>query len=336
METDNDVLNKAIDAICAIVGDAHKIAVKGGVNNKKVVIDDVVFTALVEDEITQTKKGLVVNRVNNIRHDSNDPILVITKYIPAEVAKDLKQMKINYLDVSGNAYLLHKNFFIYIKGEKLVKPQNVNQTRAFQEAGLKMIFAFLVEPENVNKPYRSIAELTGVSLASVGYVMKELQMLNFVLETKKKRILKNKLELLNRWIVAYHDVLRPRLVKKRMKFARIEKNNQWRNLPLNEIDDLTLWGGEPAAALVTEYLTPAQYTIYTNSSWQHLAKELRLIHDNNGDVEVLGFFWSIEENYKEMPIVPYLLVYADLIGSGNERNIETAKRIFDEKLQYIK
>ena len=102
METDNDVLNKAVDAICAIVGNAHEIAVKGGVNNKKVVIDDVMFTALVEDEITQTKKGLVVNRVNNIRHDSNDPILVITKYIPAEVAKELKQMKINYLDVSGN------------------------------------------------------------------------------------------------------------------------------------------------------------------------------------------------------------------------------------------
>ncbi|HUX53919.1 MAG TPA: hypothetical protein VMV56_05875, partial [Williamwhitmania sp.] len=239
MDTDNDVINKAVSAIEAIVELSHKIAVKGGANSKKVVIDGVVFTALVEDEITQTRKGLVMSRVSNVRYDSNDPFLVIAKYIPTTIAKELRQLKINYLDVSGNAYIQHQNFFIYIKGEKFVKPPMVNQTRAFQKAGLKMIFAFLLEPDCVNNTFRFIAESTGVSLASVGYVMKELESLNFVLETKNKRVLKNKVELLNRWIVAYHDVLRPSLVKKRMKFTSIESNNQWRNLPLKEVDDLT-------------------------------------------------------------------------------------------------
>ena len=65
---------------------------------------------------------------------------------------------------------------------------------------------------------------------------------------------------------------------------------------------------------------------------------LRLVPDNEGNVSLYKPFWkpkSIElyqNNDDEIP-TNSLLVYAELIYSGNDRNIETAKIIFDE---YIK
>ena len=44
-------------------------------------------------------------------------------------------------------------------------------------------------------------------------------------------------------------------------------------------------------------------------------------------------FWNEKSDTN---IAPALLVYADLINSGFERNIETAKKIETDELQYIK
>ncbi|MDC2165318.1 hypothetical protein [Bacteroides thetaiotaomicron] len=50
--------------------------------------------------------------------------------------------------------------------------------------------------------------------------MTELEDEHFILRIKTKRVLKNKPDLLERWIIAYHDVLRPRLLKKQMRFSK--------------------------------------------------------------------------------------------------------------------
>lgn len=167
--------------------------------------------------------------------------------------------------------------------------------------------------------------------------MRELEDLNFILKTETKRILKNKRKLLDRWIVAYHDVLRPRLLKRKMRFADRLKYVNWK-INLNQTKEInTLWGGETGAAILTNFLKPRVFTIYTKRSWLECAKEFELIQDENGDVEILQMFWnSVNPNERDRAVVPPILIYADLINSGIDRNIETAKIIFDNELQNIK
>jgi len=336
MDANNDIVNKAIRVINDALGGDNKITTKGGVNSKKIVINDCVFSLLIEDEVTSQRLGMVLKRVKDTQAESNEPIIVVSKYIPALVAFELKQKGVNYLDVSGNAYVKQKNLLVYIKGEKLVKLPKVKQTRAFQEAGLKLIFVLLNDPKVVNKTYREIAKMANLSLASVGYVMKELEETTFILSTPQKRVLKNTSALLNKWIIAYNDVLKPRLFMKRMRFSNNNSYNYWSTLPIGNLSGVTLWGGEPAGAITTKHLKPAKYTIYTNNEWQNIAKEFNLIPDENGDFEVLSIFWDVNlfDRYKNT--VPPLLVYADLINSGFERNMETAKIIFDNELKNIK
>jgi len=224
---------------------------------------------------------------------------------------------------------------IYIAGQKVQHKQKTNQTKAFQEAGIKIIFNLLSNPENLQLSYRELAELADVSIGSVSNVMKELEDLNFILKTKFKRVLKNKPKLLERWVIAYQDVLRPRLVKKQMRFIKPDATQNWEELFLDNEEGITHWGAEPAAAMLTNHLVPEKFTIYTTQSWQNLGQDIGLVPDLNGKVEVLQVFWK-QSKTDNNQTTPPLLIYADLIGSGYSRNIETAQIILENELQHIK
>ena len=144
--------------------------------------------------------------------------------------------------------------------------------------------------------------------------------------------------MLDRWTVTYYDVLRPRLIKRKMRFFDKSKYGKWKKIILNQTKEIdTLWGGEPGAAILTNYLRPGTYTIYTTRSWQECAKKFGLVPDDKGDVEIVLMFWNFfNPKEKDQSIVPPVLIYADLINSGFDRNIETAKIIFDHELQNIK
>ena len=289
------------------------------------------FVVEIKPEITKGNKGIVLMEMKNISRENNLPILLVTKYIPSEIAKEYVEDGINCLDVAGNCNIRQNNLVLIIEGKRIERMSKVNQPRAFQEAGIKLIFQFLVDPNKTQLPYRDLAELTEISLGSVAMIMQELIDLNFILKTKQTKKLKNTNELLNRWITAYHDVLRPRLLKKQMRFIMQENYNKWKEIDLTKVTGQVYWGGEPGANLLTGYLHPGTYTIYTDQNW-HNFKEIELVPDDNGKVEVLDMFW----NPKTFAGVPPVLIYADLMSSGSDRNIETANMIYNNELQYIK
>lgn len=292
-----------------------------------VVIAGEKFVVEIKPEITKGNKGIVLNEMNAISSKSNLPILLVTNYIPGEIAKEYIEGKINYLDVAGNCNIRQNKLFLLAEGKKREKNGKTNQPRAFQEAGIKLIFQFLVDPSKAQLPYRDLAELANISLGSVATIMQELIELNYVLKTKQTKKLKNTKELLNRWITAYHDVLRPRLFKKQMRFINQESYNKWQEIDLDPNNGLTFWGGEPGANLLTGYLQPGIFTIYTERNWQSF-KDIGLVPDDNGNVEVLNIFWS-QSTFEGVPPV---LIYADLMSSGSSRNIETANMIFNNEL----
>jgi len=62
-------------------------------------------------------------------------------------------------------------------------------------------------------------------------------------------------------------------------------------------------------------------------------KKLKIVPDQNGDVELLRPFWNEEVFLRELDTVPPLLAYAELISSIDSRNRETAMRV---KEKYVK
>ena len=335
MPNEQDILEDAVAKLDEFAGLSIEIEDGDIENIVYLIIGKIRFIATIRPAISVGNKSSVFSILKSLADETKLPAIIIAGYIPTEIAREYISNSVNYLDIAGNCNIRYKDLIIQIEGKKREKIANANQARAFQEAGIKIIFHLLSDTQNLQLTYRQLAQLADVSLGSVSNVMEELIGLDFLLVTSQKRVLKNIPILLERWTTAYHDTLRPRLLLKKMRFTKPEQYSNWDTLPIQDVEDVSLWGGEPAASLLTNYLYPERFTIYTYS-WQGLMQDLQLMPDSNGSIEVLKMFWKEKEMYRGKYIVPPLLIYADLMGSRMGRNIETAKMILENELSNIK
>jgi hypothetical protein len=339
MANQRKILDDAVDRLKENSGFAVEIQpvdtkVDGGIDYF-ITIGGIRFSAIVITAVSTGNKNLVYAKFASNATKAKAPLLIVSGYVPKAITKEYADAGINYMDKAGNCFISYENLRIIIEGKKMGKASHAYQSRAFQEAGIRIIFQLLKDPSALTLTYRELAELAEVSLGSVGSVMRELIDLDFVFEAQKRRILKNANALLDRWITAYHDVLRPRLVLKRMRFTKPEQLFEWDRIPVQDADNVVLWGGEPAASLLTNYLTPEKFALYTNGSWQEVMQALKLAPADDGDIEVLEIFWKEQDQYRQKYIVPPLLIYADLVASRLGRNIETATIIRENELSSL-
>ncbi len=255
------------------------------------------------------------------------PGLLATRYVAPPMAERLKQLDVPFLDAAGNAYLRTPKMLIYVTGRKPKQPAPAERpVRAFRPTGLKVIFAILCVPELTKAPYRKIAEEAGAALGTVGWTFYDLKHLGYFRPTRPKGgIIEKRDELINAWVEAYPQQLRPRLRPRRFRVKEVE---WWKTEDLVRLD---MWlGQEPAAALLTRHLHPEIITIYGDTHFDALARKIHPVKDDHGNLEVLQKFWNFRPEVagtKDYPVVPPLLIYADLVATGDARNLETAKLI---------
>lgn len=292
-----------------------------------VQIMNVDFLCEIKGNITATNINTIVNRLQKYMATEKRPVLLVAKYINPNMFDKLVGLGLNILDCAGNCHIRYMNgnipvFHLINKGEKNVFA-NEKAYPVFQDAGIKVIFYLLQDKNYINKAYREIQENTGVALGTVKNVIDELVARNFILVTDKGRILKNRKALLDLWVENYNQVLKPKLLMGRLAFRTNEQRIKWLAM---ELPEGMYWGGESAANMIDNYLEPGAFDIYTDVPTAYLMKTGFVRQDANGEIKVYQKFWKWEtENH----LVPLILVYADLMGSGNSRCLETANRLIE-------
>lgn len=327
MYRDNDFVYKAIASLEESIGVPVAIESIGEPYDAVLQINEEIFHCVAKRSAKNATYGIMVSALQDMKVSQNR--MIITDYLTKNTAEKLKKNGFNYLDASGNTYIKTDNFFVFIEGKKAKVNKKTNQTRAFQEAGLKLLLLLISNPETLQFSYRELVEKTGIGLGSVSNVFKELTESNYLLEVKDKRVLKNQDEIIERWVMAYNELVKPRSFRRRMRAV----GNELSMKSMLENRNLQLYfGGEPGGQLLTKYLKPKDYMIYTNEEISKVAKELKLVPDESGNIELYTKFWSDQLKLKHEHAAPPLVVYADLLGTGNNRNIETAKLILENGL----
>jgi len=322
------------------------------------------YAVEVKARLTNPILGAVIYRVRRFPRKG----MIVTDYANPNIADKLREMDIPFIDAAGNAYLKEPGFYIYIKGNKpggyrktgaveagetiqaiiaptlQIEPKffpphlPAGETRnyAFQPAGLKVVFVFLCERNLVNAPYREIAKTADVALGTVGWVIGNLKTKGYLVETRgekkrRRRRLVDRKKLLDKWVEEYNAKLRPALIIGRYTAPQ---DYWWRNTDIRNYG--ALWGGEVAAARLTGYLKPETATIYAKEMPNQLMRDTKMRNDPNGNVEIMRQFWDDRfnpDNQNEHPgIAPLIIVYADLLATGDARNIETAGILYDRKI----
>lgn len=272
--------------------------------------------------LVQLKRGLRRATLGAVLHQMlpcGEKALLVTDYITPQMADELRERDVQFIDAAGNAYLRQPPLYVWVKGQR--PPQDAvglePAGRAFRPTGLQVLFTLLCQPEVADLPYREIAVRAGVAHGTVGWVMAELPKLGFIAGVQGRRRLVDAERLLDQWVLAYALTLRPKLILVRYEAAKLE----WAETIDAPRYDLLL-GGEPAAARLTRNLRPGTVTLYGKKANPRLLVDHRLQPNRQGNVEILRRFWTFEGETPGM--VPHLLVYADLLATGDTRCIETA------------
>jgi len=262
--------------------------------------------------------------------------VVVTEHISSGAARLLRNQDVGYIDRVGNCFLHQDGLYILIEDQKGYSSSARSRSgRAFKKSGLKVIFLVLQKAESINDTYRTIGDRVGVSHGTVRYVLEDLATLGYVEVTSTgERLLSKRNDLIKRWAQRYGEALRPRLLRGRYRSRHSSIHKAWKDI--NVDPERSLWGGEVAADYVTGMLKPETVTLYTREDTSNVLKKLKAVPDPEGDIEILDMFWQgcdvDSPSDGNGPVVPHLLVYADLVTSAAPRNVEIANLIYERYL----
>ena len=293
------------------------------------------FSVYVQPDLQQRLRAASAHQPAS---DGDYPTLLIVDRMGRKDAQTLAAQKVAFLDVSGNAHITLPGLYLLVMGNRISKPgRKPSPGLAFGKSGMKLIFAFLTDPNLdhgpdslMNQRFRTIKQQTGVSLGSIGSVFDSLQQAGFLIEDDDLRLLVDRGRLFDKWVGNYTDRFRPKL---RVRRFTAPTRDWWQDVQL--IPPGQLWGEEVAGAKMTGFLVPGQVTIYSRNRLNDLILDAGLKTDDDGDVWVVDPFWDDWPHAARGDCTHPLLVYADLMASGLDRNRETAQRIYDDYLRQV-
>lgn len=333
---EKEIINQAVDALQKETG--WKIKIKLASNGKHSIEKDGYLVlqknGWQETLVLEVKSNLRryhLQIMENTLKQNDQKLIILSDYISDNLKVELKNRNIFYCDTAGNAYIEGKHFYIFIEGRKI--QQKPIKKNILTDASLILIFALLNHSDLANKTYREISEVAGVSLDTIFKVMNRLKEQGMIVQVdKKNRKLSNLKELLDIWIIGYGDHLKSKLAYGTFRFLNKNTEDHWQDLPLHP--GKTWWGGEPGADLLTQYLKPEFFTMYTRETKPALMKKYQLIPEPAGNIQVYKAFWK-DASHEQKKVVSPLLVYADLILSAESRNRKTAQKIYEQYLANI-
>lgn len=287
---------------------------------------DLKFTAVVIPFLNKTNLGVIKNRLDRV---DNIPLL-ITLTANNETIELLKNLNVNFIDAAGNAYIKVPPLYIKIKGQKITADKNLAAagTGIFQTAGLQIIFTLLCNPGLERNPIREIAEMANVAVGTVHITMKQLEKHGFLVtdEIQGKKLV-NKKKLLKEWTLGYPEKIKPKYFTGKYQ---IENPEIIKTIDLKYFG--ALLAGETAAAQLTNYLRPLIHMVYIGDKLGEFILRNRLKKNLNGNIEIVKKFWNFIDDNEINNLVPAILIYTDLITTGDPRNIETANIIYEKEI----
>ncbi len=349
---ERQIVDKAIEALTTHFPMSVQWEMANKINNKSPI--DGFLTLQNKRIAAEVKSDFRLHQLESIvkqKSNYNDFIL-IANALPDRIKAKLKQEGISYLDTAGNAFIFFPpSIVIAIDGKKREKQINEERLKdkAFTKTGMRVVFSYLRSESLLELPYRSIADVVGVSLDTIAKTNESLKQQGFIRQLTDKQIaLTNKKKLFEKWADVYETRIKPKLFYNKFSFLNAEAERNWKSIPLSQN---ACWGGEAAADLQTDFIRPAIFTLYSTESKTELMQNYRFKPDPNGNIHVYLPFTDIKNMWNENPIIGNLpvgfvdkskqdmlathpiLTYADMLNSGDARNFEIAQKLYENHVK---
>ena len=259
--------------------------------------------------------------------------ILFADFINPVMAEKLRQRSVSFVDCAGNISVKNKQFNCYVKGKKAAQLRSKRiRGRAFNSAGLKLIFAIFNQPQFLHASYRDISNKVNIALGSVGPVMDDLYASGYILDDGDRRLV-NKKRLYERWVDGYLEKLRPKQI---MACYTSDDEKWWQKADPAEFQGV--WGGEVIVAKPTPFMMPESITLYFSSEAKQkdFADYYGLREDDDGEICMYKNFWSpAYAGDNNVDGLSPMIIYADIVDSINPGSWDVAKTFYGEAISHL-
>lgn len=319
----------------------HVLELRAGGRHRKLLVE--------ERHTRQLSDALVQDLVVRSGKLSRDDWILFAPYVAPETGSRLQSLGVNYVDLGGNCHLLlDRNHVATIEGRRPVAPPA--EGRGIGAAGYRLIFTLLVRPQVLERPVREAAEVASVSKSAVSMTWRRLERDGIVGRTATRWVLMRPRALLERWLVGYETLLRPRLLFGRYR-SRIENRAELdRDIEARLLDPALgpgrirredaaplrwAWGGLAAAFRLDGHYRGIETVLHFSAAPTGVADSLGLRPSESGDITFLEAPSAAAFGSDSSTTVDPLLVYTELVSLRDERAGQAASLIHERYLSHL-
>lgn len=282
---------------------------------------------LVEEKGSHLSQALVSDLVARTPLTATTPRILFAPYVSRAMGAQLVSSGINFIDRAGNCHLdLGGSYLAHVEGRKLRQP--FDAPGGIRAPGFRLIFALLVESDLVNASAREMARASGVSLGTASNVLRRLEHDRMVVRTKSRRHIVRRDDLVERWVAGYAETLRPQLFLGRFQTQDKEPHGLEDRVGgiLGE-EGTWAWGGAAAAYRLTRHHRSNETVLHVQAASGDLPRRLRALPHREGGLIILGVPGPLAFRGEVPRTVHPLLIYSELVLTGNDRARETAAEL---------
>lgn len=343
-----DIFDKGKIALEALFGNEIHVADEQFFSTEEDLLDGIlsingtklIFSVLQRPNV---KNALARFKQLQEREDSPQNAILILDRIAEDLGRFLRTKKLFYIDTIGNSFINLPDLKVFVE-KREPKGMPIPKKRAFQKAGLVLIFHLLRNPDLLNKSYRFLATLSNISLAAVSYIMEDLRQDEYLFfTTKGRKVLANVERLVKRWAISYVDILKPKI--HRGQFIALDES------VFNVESMMAIRGGglylsgSVGAYSLNKSIKSDKAIVYTNKRLSELARQYRILPAENNDesskgLELFEAFWADENNNEHIKlplnknyIADSILIYADLLSTKDFKKLEVADQILNKDIK---
>ena len=287
------------------------------------------YTVLLQPWAPQKDINALISQLKSMPQ----PAILFADFINPVMANKLRRRSILFVDCAGNLSYKNSQLDLYVKGKKSSQLRSKRvRGRAFNSAGLKLIFAMFNQPQFLHASYRDISNKVNIALGSVGPVIDDLYASGYILDEGERRLV-NKKRLFERWVDGYLEKLRPKQI---LACYTSDDENWWKTA--NPVEFHGLWGGEVVVAKSTPFMVPETISLYFSSEVKQseFADFCGLREDTEGNICMYRSFWSPSyAGDDNVDGLSPMIIYADIVDAINPGSWDVAKTFYGETISHM-